>query len=113
MSDCRCSICKAMSGPWHARLEFLYPVTIVPSRYSGTYEGGQWLSFPVQVDDMIGSNWNASDVECSEFYIEHTHIPIGAGGTPQEAYEDMIKQFDSDEFTRWAQSVRRQQQAQD
>jgi hypothetical protein len=68
----------------HGRPEF---VTIVSSRYAGTYEPGAWVAFPMWPDQLPG-DWNADDVTCSRFF-EERRGEFGGGNSPQEAYEDL------------------------
>jgi len=73
-----------------------YPVTICPARYSGAYEGGSWLCFPVDAE-MLGKDswqeWRGSDIECAEWWAEAEREgwPIGRGASPDLAYQDLIE----------------------
>lgn len=64
----------------------LYPVTIVRSRYGGTYEPGDWVAFPTP-PESLPSGWDGGDAECARFWQEHPEF--GGGATPSEAYEDL------------------------
>lgn len=75
-----------------------YPCTIVPARYSGGYEGGAWLCFPlhpVALSEPAWEDWDSSDVECPTFWTEawEEGRPIGRGGTPSEAHSDLVAQL--------------------
>ena len=64
-------------------------VTIVSSRYGGTYEPGVWVAFPMW-PEQLPADWNADDVACSRFFADR-HGEFGGGDTPQEAYEDLLR----------------------
>jgi hypothetical protein len=106
--NCTCGFCKMIASPWCANADHLYPVTIVQARYGGTYEGGVWLAFPVDPEVVGTTNWNGSDTACSEFYLDHAHVPIGRGGDPAEALADLNYRIrhPEDEFTAWVRHVR-------
>lgn len=75
--------------------KFVYPVTIIQDRYSGTYSGGQWTAFNLykeQVPDAVDD----SDVPCREFWTlaSNFHLAIGRGATPDEAFEDLKKRLE-------------------
>ncbi|WP_328995031.1 hypothetical protein OG394_10870 [Kribbella sp. NBC_01245] len=67
--------------------EEIWPVTIVPARYGGTYEPGPWLAFPNH-PDALPIDWDAGDLLAGRYYAEHSQ-EMGAGMTPSEAYEDL------------------------
>lgn len=68
--------------------ELPYPVTIVRSRYGGTYEPGVWVAFPLHPEDLP-PDWNAGDVLCNRFW--QSRDDIGGGATPDEAYADLLR----------------------
>jgi hypothetical protein len=69
----------------------LFPVTIVMARYRGTFEGGQWLAFPIAPEDLADSDYAADDISCMIFFesYEVRKLPIGRGSTPDEARADL------------------------
>jgi hypothetical protein len=69
----------------------LSPVTIVMARYGGTFEGGQWLAFPISPEDLVDSDYAADDISCMLFFesCEERQLPIGRGSTPNEARADL------------------------
>jgi len=73
----------------------LFPVTIVMSRYQGTYEGDRWLAFPVGAEDLADSDYDDEDVECMSFFqeCEARKLPIGRGSTPDGALADLKKRL--------------------
>ena|SRR3990167_6856854 len=72
---------------------FIYPCTIVPARYSGSYEGGSWLAFALQ-PDRLPPQWNGDDLSCSAFF--QTFIgPLGRGKSPEEALKNLHKYFET------------------
>lgn len=74
-----------------------YTVTILNARYGGTYEGGQWVALPCD-SFMVPYAAVGGDTECSEFFCD-PQMPIGAGGTPQEAADRLSK-----EWVRWSEA---------
>lgn len=71
-----------------------YPVTILASRYGGTYEGATWVAFndrPDMVDDAM-----ADDITCSNFFRNYEKMrqkPIGRGESPKHAYDDLCEKL--------------------
>ncbi len=63
-------------------------MTIVNARYGGSYEPGVWLAFPIHAD-QLPQGWDGDDLECMEFWSQHAD-PIGAGASPQAAYDDLL-----------------------
>lgn len=64
-------------------------VTILSSRYGGTYEPGKWIAFACWPND-IPAGWNADDLTCASFFADRKN-DIGGGDTPQQAYEDLLR----------------------
>ena len=69
----------------------MYPVTIVKARYGGSYEPGAWLAFH-EDSEALPPGWDGDDTTCSTFWrlAENLKLPIGAGSSPQAAYEDLV-----------------------
>ena len=65
----------------------IYPLTIVPTRYRGTYEGGKWAAFNTHVNKMP-NGWDDSDVQCVSWW-RLNHNRIGTGESPEEAMSDL------------------------
>lgn len=63
----------------------LYPVTIITSRYGGTYEGGTWIAFHA---DYVPREAVGDDITCSQFFSANSWF-IGIGDSPDEAYADL------------------------
>ena len=67
----------------------IYPVTIVPARYNGTYEGGLgsavWLCFPVYPHKLSEPLWRGWAEADRDGWL------IGKGSSPDEAYADLIR----------------------
>jgi hypothetical protein len=85
-----------MSPEGFGKVPHTYPVTIVPSRYGGTYEGASWLCFPVspgKLADSVWESWDDSDVECCEWWenAREQEWPIGFGSSPTDAYMDLMR----------------------
>ena len=66
----------------------LHPVTVLESRYGGTYEPGAWLAFPCSLDDLP-EGWDEQDVPCMRFWAENP-CAAGGGDTPAEAYAALM-----------------------
>ena len=60
-----------------------YPVTIVTARYSGLYEGGRWLAWPLD-PGTLPTGWDGDDSECAFFWSTYEE-PVGKGATPAAA----------------------------
>lgn len=45
----------------------VYPCTVIPSRYSGTYEGASWLAFNCY-QDAVPQDATGGDNECGTFW---------------------------------------------
>jgi len=67
-----------------------YWTLITEDRYSGEYSGGRWLSFPGVFENPRESMAFGSDIESDEFWQSTYSAPVGRGGTPDEAYRDML-----------------------
>lgn len=63
-------------------LSIVYPVTIVKTRYGGTYEGGAWAAF---WGERIPEDAMGDDVSCSYWWDDNGDT-CGVGATPDEAY---------------------------
>lgn len=71
----------------------LYPVAIIESRYSGTYEGGKWHAIP-EFDDVINTEqyqdyMYGDDGSALDFWDSGIASNIGVGDTPELALADM------------------------
>lgn len=80
------------------KVEGLYPVTVIKSRYGG-YEGGDWLAFNCDPDKVPTDVWG-SDMECFDFFESHERsnpkknpLKIGRGNTPDEALKNLVAQY--------------------
>lgn len=74
----------------------IYPVTICPARYSGTYEGAPWLCFPVYpeiLDENRWEDWQGDDIECMTWWdrASRDEWPIGLGASPDLAYQNLLE----------------------
>lgn len=81
----------------------VYPCTVTPSRYSGTYEGGTWVAFNCHPDELPEEAFG-DDVECMGWWIDldlgmhlvgwrsHTLV-AGRGKTPNDAVLDLQKRL--------------------
>ena len=81
------------------RSEWLWPVTIIMDRYSGTYSGGQytaWNCYPEDIPNDVFSN----DMACAEFWginDETNKYIVGKGRTPDDAQNDLFNKIDAQE----------------
>lgn len=74
----------------------LYPIVIRESRYSGTYEGGEWHAIP---NCEGGDAWNGDyfdylygdDDGALNFWQSDAAKLIGIGDTPNDALKDLFK----------------------
>lgn len=69
---------------------YVYPLTIISSRYSGVYSGAYNIAFPLRFMD-VPKEAVGSDPECMQFWWEEvSDEDVGYGDTPEEAYQDLI-----------------------
>jgi hypothetical protein len=86
-----------MSKEGFGREPWIYPVTIVQSRYGGMNgEGGVWLAFPVNphiLDEEAWQDWAGSDIECMQWWDRQKDggWPVGKGPSPNAAYWSLLK----------------------
>lgn len=68
-----------------------WPVTILPARYSGSYEGGRWLAFPCEYNSVPDEVYG-SDVECSIWWrTAEAASMVGRGEAPDAALADLLR----------------------
>lgn len=65
----------------------LWPVTIIATRYGGTYEGGRWAAFNMDYES-IPEEAMGSDIACAAWW-GHFGGGVGVGSTPDEALSDL------------------------
>lgn len=72
---------------------------ILRSRYGGTYEGGAWVCFPCRLDQVPDDAFDG-DGTCMNFWGRWNRPApkdgqpfIGAGDSPQAAYDDMVRRL--------------------
>jgi hypothetical protein len=83
------------------RLDDVYSVTVVQARYSGGYEGGTWLAFPVNMEQLVERpwadewwDWDGGDIECMTWWETSPNAQrVGRGDTPNDAVLDMLKRI--------------------
>lgn len=63
----------------------LWPVTVIKTRYGGTYEGGVWAAFNLEPDNIPDAVMG-DDVSCARWWSEHQD-GVGVGATAQEAID--------------------------
>lgn len=71
----------------------VYPVTIIASRYQGSYEGGRYVAFhgyPHQIPDEA----TGSDIECLEYWRSDRSMLVGRGSTPDAAGADLYNRLE-------------------
>ena len=78
----------------------MYPCTAFKSRYSGAYEGGDWVAFALHPED-IPEDATSDDITASDFWgldgeSDETRF-VGRGATPDEAYADLLRRLKGDE----------------
>lgn len=70
-----------------------YPVTIIRDRYNGIYSGGDWMAFPLRIDE-IPVAVNSNDEECVAFWENYAE-PYGLGESPDAALSDLLEKMTS------------------
>lgn len=77
----------------------IWPVTIVKSRYQGSYEGGKWLALNV-IYENVPRSIMCDDIACATFFDTYDKsnkkknpLKIGRGNTPDEALKDLVAQY--------------------
>ena len=81
---------SSMSANFNSRE--LYPLVIRQSRYSGAYEGGEWIAIP---------NYDESDIalydylhgDDEDFFTWAEQTTFGAGSTPESARADLYEKL--------------------
>lgn len=68
-----------------------YPVTIIMTRYAGTYEGGPYAAFNVNPQD-VPLEATGSDVPCMWWWDYNSHR-VGVGGSPNDALADLTSKI--------------------
>ena len=66
----------------------LYPLVVRQSRYSGVYEGGEWIAVPNydESDELLNDYLHGDD----EAYFKWAETTVfGAGSTPSSALADL------------------------
>ena len=66
----------------------IWPVTIILTRYGGTYEGGKWAAFNLD-HEYIPDAVMGSDTECYDWW-NHLGGGVGVGPTPDKAFENLV-----------------------
>lgn len=69
----------------------IYPLTIVPARYDGVYEGAVFLAFPLNPGNLP-PGWDGDDVTCCNFWGEHQEA-VGKVPSPNDAYKKLRSQI--------------------
>lgn len=69
-------------------LDDLTPISIVQARYGGLYEGGRWLAFLLEADELPNEAFD-DDPTCREWWDDASRLPIGRGTTPDAALDDL------------------------
>lgn len=69
--------------------EGLYPCTIVPTRYTGAYEGGTWAAFELAPRQLSTLDWDSDDVSAREWW-DQNRGRVGVGDSPGDAYAALV-----------------------
>lgn len=78
----------------------LYPVTIIATRYGGSYEGGAWAAFHCNEDELPPAA-TGDDTSCAVFWSDvSAHMAVGVGATPNDALTALEKKI-ADLKARW------------
>lgn len=71
----------------------IYPLTVVADRYRGCYSGGKWTAWNMYPDSIPYGPFG-DDTSCLEFWsLDHT-FPVGIGGTPDEAVQNLKEKME-------------------
>lgn len=71
----------------------LFPVTIITTRYSGVYEGGDWAAFKMRAHEVPRAA-TGDDSECMAWWNEYG-AGVGVGPSPEAALADLqTRQWD-------------------
>ena len=81
----------------------MYPVTIIKTRYQGTYEGGRWGAFPVDFLD-VPMDTMGDDIETMTWWSQNKDY-VGVGETPEAALEDLEKKMENPEYAEFAPGI--------
>lgn len=66
----------------------VWPLTIMPTRYMGAYEGGRWAAFNLY-PDQVPAEAHGSDLVCSSWWDFVGKKLAGLGTTAEEAIKDL------------------------
>ena len=72
-----------------------HPTTIINDRYNGIYSGALWLAFPLEHYEAPREA-DGCYRACVSFWDEYRE-PVGKGGSPEEAFENLTLDFDKAE----------------
>lgn len=67
----------------------VYPCTILPARYSGVYEGGQWVAFACEPWEVPQDAFE-DDCTCMAWWRTPT-VLVAADHTPDGAHDLLLK----------------------
>lgn len=70
----------------------LYPCTIVPTRYAGTYEGGRWAAFRCRPEDLPSQPFG-DDLAASAWWHGEDAGWVGLGASPDQAFRVLVKRW--------------------
>lgn len=74
------------------RMGLVFPMSIVPDRYGGTYSArGRWLAFPCEPGDVPKEPFE-EDTTAREWWV-NVDVPIGGGSTPSDACLNLIERL--------------------
>jgi hypothetical protein len=76
----------------------LYPVTIIKTRYGGTYEGGVWAALPLD-PEKVPLEATGEDVPCMIWWEKFAEA-LGVGASPDEALADLEAKHRAGHFYR-------------
>jgi len=79
--------------------DWVLPVTITPDRYGGVYSGGAWLAFPLDTSAVPEGPFSG-DVLAAAWWDQVGDVPVGRGGSPDQAYDDLVRRLEAIRPTR-------------
>ena len=81
----------------------MYPVTIIKTRYQGTYESGRWAAFPVEFND-VPMDVVGDDIETMNWWSSNVDM-VGVGQTPEAALENLEDKMEWPEYATFAPGI--------
>jgi hypothetical protein len=72
--------------------ELLYPVTIIQTRYGGSYENGTWAAFNCHENEVPPAA-SDDDLTAANYWWSDAAENVGRGESPNEALADLERRL--------------------